>query len=538
MIKNSFNITVNISDNLIREPEILENFEKKLKYAVDLEDYWEVGIKDISMMKSWFLLPVDQKVELVYYDRMKRGFYSIISSNECTVKKGNYSFENLSQVINEKIENYFEKKDDKYLIKQKPNIEISYIPKIYFYENKNRMFQKPGVINESEEFFVRFEPYLSNLIGFQFHQLYEKISRLYNEYNEIEKTNKLPKIDITSDRKLMFSLNPIDRNIIKTIYIFSDLVKPTDFNDNYEHFLQFINIPYDSKFGQQLFFHFENPNYYRLNKNEFSKISFNLIDNIRLNNKLSLITFLEGDLIITLHFRKIIDAIPKIIELEPLNISEDETNLNNPEEHPLQILINNKSPIQVPSIVKTNVIKNSISGNVSKTSITQNEPIVENISVKNKNIPESPVSQNKSNVEQIKITVKKPQPVEKIPENQIFQHKTSVAQVEANVKEPEPVKKFSENPVLKNKSSVQQIEVNGKKPEPLVDEKIENINEPKAKTLNPNETKIDQDKLDVKEDDTDDEEGHIFTDRGSERKTNELKISIKGYMYEEIYNEN
>ncbi len=356
-------------------------------------------------MKSWFLLPVDQKLELIHYDRLNRGLYSIISSDECIVKKGNYSFENLTQIINEKIDNYFEKKDDKYLIKQKPDIEITNIPQIYYIKDKNRIFQKPGIINESEEFFIRFQPYLSNLIGFQSDHLHDKILKLYNRYNEIEKTSQLPKIDL--DRRVHFSINPIDENIIKTIYIFSDLVKPTDFNNNYEQFLQFINIPYDSKFGQQLFYHFENPNYYRLNSNTFSKIKFNLIDNIRLNEKLSLVPILQGDLIITLHFRKMIDAMTKIIELEPLNNSEDETNSNKPEEHPLQVLMNNKSPIQSSSIVKTNVIKTPTSENVSKTdfghtSITENKTIVENIPVKIKNIPENPVLPNRSSVEQIK----------------------------------------------------------------------------------------------------------------------------------------
>ena len=528
MIKNSFNITVNCSDNLIRpsmrESEILENFERQLKYSVDLEDYWEVGIKDISLMKSWFLLPVDQMVELVYYDRMNQGLYSIISSNECKVKKGNYSFENLTQIINEKIDNYFEMKDDKYLIKQKPDIEITYIPQVYFFKDKNRIFQKPGIIKESEEFLVRFQHYLSNLIGFQSDHLHNKILSLYNKYHEIEKTTQLPKLDITSDKRVIFSLNPIDQNIIKTIYIYSDLVKPTDFNDNFEHFLQFINIPHDSEFGQQLFYHFENPNYYRLNKNTFSKISFNLIDNVRLNKKLSLIPFLQGDLIITLHFRKMIDSMPKIIELEPLNISENDTNLNKFEEHPLQILINNKTPIQTPLTVKTNVIKSSTSENVSQTPITENvtEPKVDNIPVNVK---------NKSSAEQIKLNVKKPELNKNIPENPVSQNKSSNEQIKVNVKKPEQVKNMAENPVFQNKSSVEQIRVNAKKPEPIVEKKIENINEPEAKTLDPNQTKIDQD-------DTDDEEGHVFTDRGSERKTNELKILIKGYMYEEIYNEN
>ena len=225
---------------------------------------------------------------------------------------------------------------------------------------------------------------------------------------------------------------------------------------------------------------------------------------------MSLVPILQGDLIITLHFRKMIDAMTKIIELEPINNSEDETNLNKPEEHPLQVFINNKTPIQSPLIVKTNVIKSSTSENVNQTSITENniKPIVENIPIKVKNIPENPVFQNRSSVEQIKVNGRKPDSVENIPEN----------------------------PILENKSNVEQIKVNGKKPESIVKKNNVNIDDPNAKTLSPNGMKIEQDKVDDKEDETDEDEGHAFTNRWAERKTNELKILIKGYMYEEIYN--
>ena len=475
MNKNSFNITINCSDNLIkpglRDSEILENFERELKYTVNLEDYWEVGIKDISLMKSWFLLPVDQKVELIYYDKSNRGLYSLITSDECKVKKGNYTFENLTQIINEKIDDYFEKKDDKYIIKQKPDIDITYKPQIYYFKNKNRIFQKPGIINQSEEFFVRFQPYLSNLIGFQSDHLHDKILKLYNKYYEIERSSELPKIDLTSEKRIIFSINPIDENIIKTIYIFSDLVKHTNFNDKYEQFLQFINIPYDSKFGQQLFYHFENPNYYQLKSNSFSKISFNLFDNIRLNKKLNLVPILQGDLIITLHFRKILNAMPKIIDLEPLNVSEDDINLNKPEIHPLQLLIN-KTP-------------NPINENENKTDIRQTstaKPIVKNIPVK-VNTPENPVMQNKPNVEQTKVNI----PVDTDQQNK--------SNIEQNLKKSEP------NDQSKSESSI------------------------------PNETKVEQDKFEEDKD-----EDHVFSSRGSERKTNELKVLIKGYLYDEIYN--
>lgn len=381
MPENSFNITLNCTTNVkdpsLSIPEILEDFEKELSHNLDLENDWEVGIKEISLMRSWYLLPIEQKIELIHYDRNQPGLYSIISSDEAIIGKHDYTIRELIDLINEKIRNYFTISRDKsqgVKLKQNKDLEITNIPKLYYYEDKkNRIFMNPGIINENEKFFVRFEPYLSNLLGFQADYLHDKIISLFKSYERIEKTEKLTKIE-PNDSLVSFSLNPLDKNIIKTLYIFMDLVESSYFNNNLQQFIQFVNIPHDTKFGDQIFHHYENPSYYKLKKKSFKNINIHMFDNVRFNHKFSLIPYLCGDLIITFNFRKV----PHYIE--SLNQGEND-NYKKPVEIPPQSIIND---LNNEELNKSDSSKSNNENINSEINPSNGNKIVEVVKVNNK----------------------------------------------------------------------------------------------------------------------------------------------------------
>ena len=84
-----------------------------------------------------------------------------------------------------------------------------------------------------------------------------------------------------------------------TLFLYSDLVKPSLVGDKYAQILGTISVPNDAKFGDQCVISYTNPIHFPLHVKSFQNISLELRDDAGV-----LIPFQFGRTIVTLHFKR------------------------------------------------------------------------------------------------------------------------------------------------------------------------------------------------------------------------------------------
>jgi hypothetical protein len=85
-----------------------------------------------------------------------------------------------------------------------------------------------------------------------------------------------------------------------SLFVYTDIIRGIHVGDSISNLLRMVDIPTDSKFGDQVSFRYEKPEYKRLASNQISSIQMYIKDDCG-----SDIPFEFGRTIVTLHFRKV-----------------------------------------------------------------------------------------------------------------------------------------------------------------------------------------------------------------------------------------
>jgi hypothetical protein len=92
-----------------------------------------------------------------------------------------------------------------------------------------------------------------------------------------------------------------------SLFVYSDIVKPTHVGDSFTQFLGMVEIPNDVNFGKQVVIKYSNPIYVPLLLNEFDTIEIDIK-----NDSGETIPFKFGRVHIILHFRKVYKKINEL----------------------------------------------------------------------------------------------------------------------------------------------------------------------------------------------------------------------------------
>ena len=84
-----------------------------------------------------------------------------------------------------------------------------------------------------------------------------------------------------------------------SIFVYTDIIESSLIGDSLSQLIKVVEIPADTKFGDQVVIKYNNPQYFPLLRKEFSTIQLDLKDDSN-----STVPFLFGRTIVTLHFRK------------------------------------------------------------------------------------------------------------------------------------------------------------------------------------------------------------------------------------------
>ena len=272
---------VELSSNSSYQYNTVSNFQNKVQLLHPLEGNWEVGMSEISYTKSWKNLIRNCELNI---DTMFEDFQPFISRQSAfgyipvkdeerhgIVRSGYYeSIERLcEEILNEMkpFEKYF-----------------SSLPEFIYDDVKKLIAIKPGINKENKPTLPRLNRELAQLLGFDFYSIKHPS---YNKQN------------------LVLGNRPADITAgINTLYVYCNIVEPQYIGDTRAKLLKTVEIPNDSKYGDQVVIKYENPHYVPVLINDFENIEIDIKDDTN-----SPIRFMFGRTRVKLHFRPCITLI-------------------------------------------------------------------------------------------------------------------------------------------------------------------------------------------------------------------------------------
>jgi len=296
---DSFTITLpsNVSNNDSAKNRI-SSYQTKLAQRIDLDGEWHVGLYEISYTKSWYNIPKRESIELLDYSGQRFGWTSLEPG-----------FFRDGQSLQASIEEALTKEMHAYPTRYEPNTEEGMVdftkeiivvthpkiesqPQIFFDSNSHRFELKFGRDENDNPIFVTFSSDLRSMLGFD-----------KSEFDSI----------ISACRERVIKGNPIEDSLLRvqakypaemrggyhTLFLYTDIVKPSLVGDRYAQILRTITVPNEAKFGDQCVISYPNPIYFPLHVRNFQNIQLELRDDSGL-----LIPFQFGRTIVTLHFKK------------------------------------------------------------------------------------------------------------------------------------------------------------------------------------------------------------------------------------------
>jgi len=261
----------------------LTSVNQILKNSFELSGNWEVGIKEISY-KNPELIPIDQNIYLVYFDKTDPDKYKEQTSDILIIPQGNYNIDSLVDLINDKIT----KIDISKLIKIETDQQGIRPPKLNI-EGKD-VYMDAGHYNGNGNLYLRFDNLLADRIGFPEVDLMKFIKAKYNSY-PIEEP--VPNESLVES----FSLKPYNLNVPKYIIIDSNINKNSYIGENVTPLLGVVGISPAIRLGTQINKYYEHPIYYPMKSFNTDNIILEAVDNYGKK-------FNFQDFYITLHLRK------------------------------------------------------------------------------------------------------------------------------------------------------------------------------------------------------------------------------------------
>ena len=259
------------------------NFRTNLPYKIELSDEYQVAISDIGYTRSWYNIEEDEKMDIQTN--------STTEKIQCILPAGYYKDrESLRKAINESI------------FKETYNVKsITVPPYLLFDDTKQRfilVFGSAADTKIKDYYYIYFSKYLSNLLGFVDEEIgifnsvnFEKFRIQNISMNNKNKTRIAPYLCASNIPQLQ---------IINSIYVYSDLIKPVIVGNNRAQLMRHVEVPKGIDFKDNFFINFRDRFYHPLNHCEFDTINITLKD-----DKGKIIDFKEGCATITLHFKKV-----------------------------------------------------------------------------------------------------------------------------------------------------------------------------------------------------------------------------------------
>ena len=289
----------------------LSNFTTKLAEEFELEDDWEIGLAEISLPKNWVSLPCDQQIDVIYFKQDEKNYFKSVQLEALKIKKGEYTIEDLFKICKEVIwnkhgtlytvingEDYFPwdltKKVTRY-----PRIENYKGDLVYFI----------GVVNDNEYWYLRYDKILGNILGADYNIITNIAYNQFAQYVKVLRTEtRLPDIDYSQHNtgwpriQGIWKKPDVNRNL-KYLYVTSDVIKNDRYRNIKKNLLRIVDIPENSKFGDQMTHIYNNVYYFPLKKNNFGSIQIEVFLSDEDNSEH--VPFIFGEGYLVLHLRKI-----------------------------------------------------------------------------------------------------------------------------------------------------------------------------------------------------------------------------------------
>ena len=157
--------------------------------------------------------------------------------------------------------------------------EVDRLPFFHFDDIRKIIFIETGLSKKNEICLPYMNDEIAALLGF-------------DNY-----TTKEPNFN---DYKYIYANRPADINCnLKTLYVYCDICEPQYVGDSRTKLLKTVEVPDNSKYGDQVFLNYSNPHYVPLLVNEFEQIEIDIKDDTDCR-----IPFMFGRTRLKLHFRK------------------------------------------------------------------------------------------------------------------------------------------------------------------------------------------------------------------------------------------
>ena len=265
---------VEVISNASYETNTCAEFKNKIQLLHPLDGEWEMGISEISYTKSWYNLPMNSTLGIVM-----EGFEPTIDTNaydfmpidsRCgTLRKGYYDdIETLVDEINKEISFY---KNDK----------IKQVPYLYYDKNGTKLVSIIHGKLMNDHLILPYLDYdLRSLLGYTYY---------------------MPTIPQLNSQNYCIAHHPPDLSMgIRHLLVYCNLILPQYVGDSRTKLLRCVEIPNNTKFGDQVTLNYEKPHYVPVLFNDFDEIEINIKDDLD-----QVIRFTFGRSRVKLHFRKI-----------------------------------------------------------------------------------------------------------------------------------------------------------------------------------------------------------------------------------------
>jgi hypothetical protein len=300
------NFYVMLPSNVKSFPQnTIANYKTKLASRLIFNDDWEVGLVEISYTLSWYNVPKQEPIYLMYWDeKIKRYFEKI------HLPPGRYNtITEVISVINYRLNRITWPDDFKFQTEKLAEKEVEKKPSIEVRERDRITTIKQGVLKNNKLVFLELSENLCNIFGINHKYMKSKYEQQFLNYKEIEAEYKKqnqsmdgiiyaePEDDLLTHK----SEKPYELSGgYHSLFVYSDIVSPSFVGDSYTQLLRLVEIPSDYKFGDQVKITYPSTYYIPVLVKEFDTIEIDIKDDTGEN-----IPFEFGRSILTLHFRKV-----------------------------------------------------------------------------------------------------------------------------------------------------------------------------------------------------------------------------------------
>jgi hypothetical protein len=256
------------------------NFKNDITLLRPLEGNWSVGLVEISYTKSWKNLQKDFKVCLASERNISSSYVELFSAAvyededgrfRCgTLRAGHYA--DIQMLINELNNEIKAIKDSK----------IVNLPQLYYNSITKHVHLMAGLDKDNVNLLLKLGKEIKDILGFT---SYSSVNPTYKSDNGSPY--------IVSDRPA-----DIDASL-HTLYVYCDIIEPQYIGDTRARLLKTVEVPPNTKFGEQVVIKYENPHYLPLIINDFEHIEIDIKTDT--NTRMP---FLYGRSRIKLHLKK------------------------------------------------------------------------------------------------------------------------------------------------------------------------------------------------------------------------------------------